>query len=549
MLRFLLSAGCAALAGTLLIHYLRWSPEKMVAHFFFSDDAFFYSVLARNFHEFGFLTLDGEMSTNGVQPLWMFVQIVLAKLFPNVDGVTLISASSWVCYVALAFAATWFVARGAPYTMCLSALIVAGLTLLNVRFQSFVVNGLETPLTILVVLLTLFMIDRVARNPSKSSPRQLTLAITGLAIFSSLCFFARTDLFWIPLAVGGWLAVARGDLRRKWIPYSIIVLILVLPYLLSNYIGQGSLMPISGRVKLFYLTSFYPDLQSYLHSREWQGLFIAFARFLPLLERLSVFVSLTFAAAALTISQVVVWRDRSEPPIPFSLKILAAAIVGHILFMQFVYRELRPYTAYYFVLEMLWVTMVLAFWAKRTHSSDAQKTLFRSLRKYAGTAIALISVAVAVAHAVRADRRPSSYWVERMNLAGDIRRIVPENERIAAFWPGCFAQFSGRFVTALDGVIGSNDYFQSYVSKNKELDYILERSRPWLAIYLPRSPDLLLGETPPEVDEWADTYITRLWERRHTIEIEILASRLLNREGGGWYLLRLSETHRRDGAP
>jgi len=136
-----------------------------------------------------------------------------------------------------------------------------------------------------------------------------------------------------------------------------------------------------------------------------------------------------------------------------------------------------------------------------------------------------------------------------MNLAGDIRRIVPENERIAAFWPGCFAQFSGRFVTALDGVIGSNDYFQSYVSKNKELDYILERSRPWLAIYLPRSPDLLLGETPPEVDEWADTYITRLWERRHTIEIEILASRLLNREGGGWYLLRLSETHRRDGEP
>ncbi|TET80004.1 hypothetical protein E3J38_06470, partial [candidate division TA06 bacterium] len=196
MLRFLLSAGCAALAGTLLIHYLRWSPEKMVAHFFFSDDAFFYSVLARNFHEFGFLTLDGEMSTNGVQPLWMFVQIVLAKLFPNVGGVTLISASSWVCYVALAFAATWFVARGAPYTMCLSAFIVAGLTLLNVRFQSFVVNGLETPLTILVVLLTLFMIDRVAGNPIKSSPRQSTLAITGLAIFSSLCFFARTDLFW-----------------------------------------------------------------------------------------------------------------------------------------------------------------------------------------------------------------------------------------------------------------------------------------------------------------------------------------------------------------
>ena len=46
-------------------------------------DAFFYSVLVDNLREHGFFTLDGEMHTNGFQPLWMFVLVAAKSVLPS----------------------------------------------------------------------------------------------------------------------------------------------------------------------------------------------------------------------------------------------------------------------------------------------------------------------------------------------------------------------------------------------------------------------------------------------------------------------------------
>ena len=51
------------------------------------------------FDRFGFLTLDGEMPTNGVQPLWMAVQILLVKLLPALHEAELLAKTSWLLYL------------------------------------------------------------------------------------------------------------------------------------------------------------------------------------------------------------------------------------------------------------------------------------------------------------------------------------------------------------------------------------------------------------------------------------------------------------------
>ena len=274
--RWTLVLSITLVAGFQLLHLVTWTPYELAIHGIFLDDAYFYSVLARNFHEFGFLTLDGEVPTNGVQPLWMGLQIVLTRLWPKVDEVFLLSWSSWACYVLFAALSTWFVTHRSPslYAMSLAGVIVAGLITLNVKFQQLVVKGLETPLMLVILLLTLMMIDHAAKvMPTRRAGTIPILSVTGLALTSSLCFFARTDLFWVALVTGSWLLTMPGRWRSLLI-YASTVSILVFPYLASNYLSHASIVPISGRVKLHYLNTFYPYWNDYLSSEEWQGFFL-----------------------------------------------------------------------------------------------------------------------------------------------------------------------------------------------------------------------------------------------------------------------------------
>lgn len=277
LFRWALVLSISLVAGFQLLHLVTWTPYELAIHGILLDDAYFYSVLARNFREFGFLTLDGEMPTNGVQPLWMGLQVVLTQLWPNVDEVFLLSRSSWACYVLFAALSIWFATHRSPslYAMSLSGVIPAGIIVLNVKFQQLVVKGLETPLMLVTLLLTLMMIDHVAKVvPAIQTGASPILSVAGLALTASLCFFARTDLFWVALVTGGWLLRAAPGRSRIFLLYAGIVSILVLPYLASNYLNHASIMPISGRVKLHYLNTFYSNWDDYLSSEEWQGFFL-----------------------------------------------------------------------------------------------------------------------------------------------------------------------------------------------------------------------------------------------------------------------------------
>src|SRR4030095_5801130 len=148
------------------------------------------------------------MATNGVQPLWMWAQILLAGVFPHIETATLLVRSTWVTYVACTFLTVWFVARGSIVAASVRSLLVSALVLLNVRVQSIVVQGLETSLFLFVLVVTLLMCDAwLGVEPGQSRQELSRARVAILAGAAACCFLARTDFFWIFIIIAIWLAL------------------------------------------------------------------------------------------------------------------------------------------------------------------------------------------------------------------------------------------------------------------------------------------------------------------------------------------------------
>ena len=111
---------------------------------------------------------------------------------------------------------------------------------------------------------------------------------------------------------------------------------------------------------------------------------------------------------------------------------------------------------------------------------------------------------------------------------------------MAAFWPGLFAQYGERQVIPLDGIIGSDEYFQNYVKSGNEFKYASEQDTIFLAIYLDRDIETLISGENPNIKIWSMLGIQRLWENKASI-VQIHSKRLINPTGVGWYLLEMEK--------
>jgi len=298
-------------------------------------------------------------------------------------------------------------------------------------------------------------------------------------------------------------------------------------------------MPISGRVKLYYLNAFYPTLTSYLHSDEWTGPYNLFDKVFGLryVLRLPAAAIYLLAAIALLTAWGFVWVTRRSNLLPPSLRLLAIIVFLHLLYMQLGYRELRPYTAYYFAPELLFVVLAVAFFVTGLAGQTAPPWRRPAAVAVCCGAIGICAVAWVVWHTHDRSLRP--YWVARLNLAADIARLVPADARVAAFWPGLLGEFSQHPVTPLDGIIGSQSYFGDYVKKGREMDYMRTHNIHYLAIYLTEDVARLLDGPAPLIQNWSDLGQLRLWQARQAVK-RVLSVRRSGQDGEGSYLLDLS---------
>lgn len=524
---------------------LCFSAKDIARYGIFLDDAYFYTVLAKNLRIFGFLTFDGTMPTNGVQPLWMAIQALMGFIFSDTDGVIILAWSSVIAFTAFAFFLAYYISKGFNWGSTAALVIPALFMGLNPEFHRLVIQGLETPIAMLTIVLGIIAFEWFRHIYRSASQGEFLPGVIVLGMVATIVFFARTDMFWFAVVIFGWLIICERKISRNVIAFSLTITVLVVPYLIFNIITTDSLMPISGRVKLFYLENSFPTFSSYFQSMGWAGMFHFFDRilgfaYLPVGQ----FLRYSIILLLLLISFYIIWRFRKKKIFPPGFMILAVTVIPHILFMHIFYRELRSYTCYYFAPEILYFVMFLCYITQYLLVKARQKTYLIKLNKlfklnWEGIGCIVILIWASIIYTgenLSKVRNLDNYWAERINLAEDVSRNVPEGEEVGAFWPGAFGHFSGKTVVPLDGIIGSEDYFENYLKKERELEYIKERGIRFIVAHLSGPPN----EKGIRIDKanWAARGEILLRENPDIIE-RVVSYRPVDENGKGWYLIEL----------
>ncbi|HOC60586.1 MAG TPA: hypothetical protein PKN70_11585 [Smithellaceae bacterium] len=205
---------------------------------YISDDAYFYLVLARNLVAQGLHSFSGVFITNGVHPLWTYV-LTGYTLLVNVAHPGLIHTVTYaipLSAICLAFGSYNFFVVGrrmGKAGILLPLLPSCYLTFFGVLYSE------AHFFYLMLSLITRF----IATQPPQTTWRQAQLGALGAAVI-----LARLDSIFLIFAVMVWRQRQSRSIAKSLIPLSVCSLIL-LPYLLSNWIFFGGLMPVSGWMK------------------------------------------------------------------------------------------------------------------------------------------------------------------------------------------------------------------------------------------------------------------------------------------------------------
>ena len=219
-------------------------PSRVLAEGLYADDAFYYFEIASNVVRGGGLTFDTINLTNGFQPLWLIVLLPLAVL--GLDGDAYVAAVWWLqvllaaLSVSLAYA---LVRRTGPHAhvWIVTALLLGSLPLMPL-WNGGMINGLETPVFALLLILALLLLRRYLASPSIG-------VAWALGATLALVLLARLDGLLIVLLVGALLLI-RGV--GSWAGRFVVVgvpAVVALAYFAWNGIAFGSLSPVSGATK------------------------------------------------------------------------------------------------------------------------------------------------------------------------------------------------------------------------------------------------------------------------------------------------------------
>ena len=219
-------------------------PSRVLAEGLYADDAFYYFEIASNVLRGGGLTFDTINLTNGFQPLWLIVLLPLAVL--GLDGDVYVAAVWWlqVLLAALSVALAYvLVRRTGPHAhvWIVTALLLGSLPLMPL-WNGGMINGLETPVFALLLILALLLLQRYLTCPSIG-------VAWALGATLALVLLARLDGLLLVLLVGALLLIKGvGSWAGRFVVVGVPAVV-ALTYFAWNAIAFGSLSPVSGATK------------------------------------------------------------------------------------------------------------------------------------------------------------------------------------------------------------------------------------------------------------------------------------------------------------
>jgi len=228
---------------------------------FVTEDAYFYLVSARRFARGQGQTFSGVFPTNGFHPLWLYLLYGWAWLCQRVRPASLQSARFVVVPAAVCLIWGTHQLLRLARALRLSPVLVGGIPLLFVGVMGLLGSEGHALYAAAATLLA-----RLAGDEALKSYRNAL--VTGLC--TAVVVLARLDsVFWCGCWLTWSLATAEdGAARRRLGLCAAVTGLALLPYLLSNLIWFGGLLPISGWMK-----SSFPRLRPVLPPGSLLGAF------------------------------------------------------------------------------------------------------------------------------------------------------------------------------------------------------------------------------------------------------------------------------------
>lgn len=217
---------------------------------YLADDAFYYYKIAANIFSLHRITYDGEQLSNGFHPLWL---VLIAPFYtPANDGVDFIYRVQWImfgCSLLTVAALYLTLLRLRADWWC--AVIVTAVFCVHSTFVDMQINGLETSLNTLVLLLLFNAFLTVFLEPLSRPGRYVYFGVVTAATF-----LVRTDngiTLLVLFLVLAW--TSRHSIKQCWPRLLLggsVAALLVFPWLLWNWVNFGSLVQGSGKVETIY---------------------------------------------------------------------------------------------------------------------------------------------------------------------------------------------------------------------------------------------------------------------------------------------------------
>jgi len=380
---------------------------------FIGDDAYFYLVIARNLALNGQHTFSGLCPTNGVHPLWCYLLVGYDALLSRVD-----------------LALLWSLKAGIPLT---AALLIWGVRnfwrvaeILHVSRMALV----GIPLVFLLVNTVLYS-EAVAHYTALSL---LTLACVDgtvqkrwgpylVGLMCALVFLARLDsVFFLAcyLLCHLWQSKSVMTTLRVAVVFSL----LVVPYLVANWVYFGAMVPVSGWMKSSFPSIFLKGL--YLDQGPYASMLLGYRIVWGV-------IPIVCGAATLALMRKGSAQARG---------LMIVYLLGSVLHFTYVALFVRSHSiwAWYYVVPTILLALTMAIWMPPQR------------RYQAASAIVLLSAGIVIlGKALRPATSQEALWYPQVESTRYVRENGIKHKTIlVSDWPGYFAFQTDNRIVAVD---------------------------------------------------------------------------------------------------
>ncbi len=481
------------------------------------DDSLYYIVPAQHLLAGQGYSFDGEKRTNGVQPLWAMIVVLLTAACPN---------NASILYVVVIVAALFWIGAGVVLYRALRcfnpwiALLVLVGWLMTGFWNRLAFQGMENGIHAFLFAWIIAYGVRYLRLPSEVAKQSDGPAFYWqLGILLGLFALARVDSALLALLMGIviWLGLVRpggtGRVKLNWrgaIWLTIPGAILFGGTLFGSWLYFGSAMPLSGYVKQYYQKAWGPLHGGPVEELHWHAKYLWDIATWPVgrhfehgavPHRAIAWWSLVLLKWLLAIGTTYglyrLLRRRGSvlsPPLVVFGVVLAAFVGLHFAIYSIAMSHFTTYGTWYFAAEFLalWIGFGVGLALFGSWVAACLQSLGARVAEPAVVAIVTGTVALLmILAAPRAvwplperDARRATFYRSAEWLTANL----PPRQKVASFSSGFQAFFApSHQMINLDGLVNDREYFERYLRPERIEQYLRDREIGYFSDYATQS--------------------------------------------------------------